>query len=495
MKFSLFVKAVSLFVVMIMLIMGMSLIGSVVDERVRYREQAASGIRQSLAGPQSIAAPMMTRACVETVETVTETPKGKVTEKIEQARTLKSLPQSVKWTIASKIEPRYRGLYKVNSYRLDASAEVAWTSLAELATPSVNAPVLAIRCDEPKLVFPVNDPRGIRSIKLDWRDAPLTAQSLSSNEAFATGFEAMPPVKEQNFADAQRLRMSMELVGVEALSFVPLGNENLVEMTSDWPHPSFAGAFLPNERSVTEKGFQAKWNVSSLATNARASALRGDTLCDQPTSVSSEPRYAGYASAATAAVAHAAANAPKGCLQSFGVGFIDPVNPSTLADRATKYAFLFIALTFVGIVMLEVMRDVQVHPIQYLLIGAALAVFFLLLLSLSEHIHFALAYTIAAAACIALIGVYAKSVFGGKSRAIATMAGLGVLYLVLYVVLQSEQHALLAGSLLIFAALAGVMLLTRGVNWSAFGAKVAASSKRDSSASNASAIDRKAEAV
>jgi inner membrane protein len=231
--------------------------------------------------------------------------------------------------------------------------------------------------------------------------------------------------------------------------------------------------------------------VSSLATNARASVLRGDRLCAQPNSASLDNRYENYAPAA----ANAAASTPQGCVQSFGVGFIDPVNPSTLADRATKYAFLFIALTFVGIVMLEVMRDVQVHPIQYLLIGAALAVFFLLLLSLSEHIHFALAYAIAAAACIALIGVYAKSVFGSKSRAMTTMTGLGVLYAVLYVVLQSEQHALLAGSLLIFAALAGVMLLTRSVNWSAFGAKVAATSKRELKPSNTDSTDPKTEAV
>jgi inner membrane protein len=482
-KFPLFFKATALFIVVVLLMIGLQLIGNIAHERAGYREQAVQSIRQSLAGPQSIAGPIATRACVETVETITETPKGKVTEKTEQTRVLKSLPQSVKWTVASAIEPRNRGLYKVNSYRIEAKADAAWTSLEELATPPVKSPVLAIRCAEPKMEFSVSDPRGIRSIKLDWRDAVVTPQSMSSTEVFQAGFEAKLPVVESALKDAQQMRIAMELVGVESLAFVPLGNENLVEMTSDWPHPSFAGSFLPSERSKpNEKGFQAKWSVSSLASNARTSLVNGDTACGQVTGEESSASYI----AGARAVQAAKANSSKGCLQNFGVSFIDPVNPTTLADRATKYALLFIGLTFVGIVLLEVVKGVRVHAIQYLLIGAALAVFFLLLLSLSEHIGFAFAYAIAACGCVLLIGVYAKSVFGsGWSRAMPTMGGLGVLYAVLYVVLQSEQHALLAGSLLIFAALAGVMLLTRRVNWNALASRVTTNSTNNANTSEA----------
>ena len=125
--------------------------------------------------------------------------------------------------------------------------------------------------------------------------------------------------------------------------------------------------------------------------------------------------------------------------------FIDPVNPASLSDRATKYGILFIVLTFAGIVLLEVLKGQAVHPVQYLLIGAAMAVFFLLLLSLSEHIAFIKAYVTAALACVALLTVYAKAVLGGWQRALPMSAGLAVLYGVLYLVLQSEQHALLAG--------------------------------------------------
>jgi inner membrane protein len=462
MKFALLAKAVSLLVVIVLLSIGLQMIGGVADERIRYREQAAASIRQSLAGPQTVAGPIATRACTQTVETVTETAKGKVFEKSEQSLTLKSLPQSVKWTVAGAIEPRYRGLYKVNSYRTEAKADISWTSLEELAVPAVKSPVIAVRCATPTIEFAVSDARGIRSIKLDWRDGALKPEPMTDSDVFATGFMAKPAISDANLRDALQLRISMELVGVESLAFVPVGNENLIEMTSDWPHPSFAGAFLPTERSVNERGFQAKWSVSSLASNARAGVMRGDGVCASAHVESLEPVYATQVATAKS----------KNCLQSFGVSFIDPINPSSLSDRATKYAILFIALTFVGLVLLEVVKDVRVHPIQYLLIGAALAVFFLLLLSLSEHVSFGLAYFIAAIACMGLIGVYAKAALGGWSRAGSTIAGLGVLYAVLYVVLQSEQHALLAGSLLIFAALAGVMLLTRSVNWASFGAKL-----------------------
>jgi inner membrane protein len=138
-----------------------------------------------------------------------------------------------------------------------------------------------------------------------------------------------------------------------------------------------------------------------------------------------------------------------------------------LSERAVKYGELFIVLTFVGIALFEVLRRMRVHPVQYLLIGAALAVFFLLLLSLSEHVPFAAAYALAATACAALVAVYAKSVLGGWRGALPLTLGCAALYAVLYVVLQSEQHALLAGSMLLFAILCAVMLATRNVRWSA----------------------------
>jgi inner membrane protein len=355
---------------------------------------------------------------------------------------LSALPQTQHWSATSQIEPRYRGLYTVNSFNLDAVGDFAWDSLAALAAPPVKDTVVHVSCDAPSVEFAVGDVRGVRSIKLSTPQGAAQVLASADSRWFKPGFKAALNVDEAALAGPRKVQLSIALVGLESLGFVPLANENSVTLKSDWAHPSFQGAFLPQDRKVGSSGFEATWKVSSLASSARSQLGGTTSLCD---------------------VREVAAN--PSCLQSFGVDFIDPINPASLSDRAIKYGVMFIVLTFSGLVVLEVLKRVPVHPVQYLLIGAALASFFLLLLSLSEHIAFLQAYTVAALACIALLTVYAKAVLGGWSRALPMTGGLAVLYGVLYLVLQSEQHALLAGSLLLFAVLAGVMLLTRDVKW------------------------------
>jgi inner membrane protein len=496
MKLGIVLKGLALFVVIILLMIGIGQIGSIAHERGVYRQQAIESVRKSLAGSQTIAGVVLTRVCTETVETVTEIDKKKTVDRAERKVVLRALPQSLKWSAVSEIEPRYRGLYKVNSFNLSAKGVVEWSDLRELTPPVVRDNVVAVKCETPQSEFSVSDARGIRSIKLSASGQSLKPEAMSEGKAFRTGFLAKFPVDDAALKNAALMNLEINLVGTESLAFVPLGNENLIDVKSSWPHPSFAGAFLPTERSVRDDGFEAKWSISSLASTARSSLMRGGSVCamsrdgDGENYVSGvDPAVAMAAAERAVAAAQAASGSPS-CVQSFGVSFIDPVNPATLADRATKYAFLFIALTFVGIVLLEVMKGARVHPIQYFLIGAALAAFFLLLISLSEHVSFATAYAVAALACVALVGVYAKAVLGGWSRAVPTMIGLGALYGVLYVVLQSEQNALLAGSLLIFASLAGVMLLTRNVEWHQLSERLASKTgKAAERSANASSVE------
>ena len=157
--------------------------------------------------------------------------------------------------------------------------------------------------------------------------------------------------------------------------------------------------------------------------------------------------------------------AARECADSFSVAFIDPVNPYSLSDRATKYGVLFIALTFVAVGLFELMLRLRVHPVQYLLVGSALCSFFLLLLSLSEHLPFGMAYAVAATACVLLLGYYASHMLGSLRRGLPFGAGMALLYGLLYVLLQLEQTALVVGSIALFAVLALVMVLTRRVNW------------------------------
>jgi inner membrane protein len=238
---------------------------------------------------------------------------------------------------------------------------------------------------------------------------------------------------------------------------------------ANWPHPSFGGRFLPLTREVRADGFSATWQLSSLATTAGSDFQRGAALCSPNGSELAadgghEAQY-GRINRAHAASTASRAEPGAGCIESFNVGFIDPVNPYSLSDRAIKYGLLFIALTFVAVGMVEVLRQLRVHPIQYLLVGCALSIFFLLLLSLSEHLRFDLSYLIAAGACVTLLAFYGRYLLHGWRAGTVFGAGIAALYGALYALLQMEQTALVIGSVLLFAVLAGVMVLTRRLDW------------------------------
>jgi inner membrane protein len=259
--------------------------------------------------------------------------------------------------------------------------------------------------------------------------------------------------------------VTIELVGTARLSLVPAADQLVWTLRSDWPHPSFGGRFLPASRAVDAGGFNARWAVSALASPAAADVERGQALCPVHDAVS--------AGEGDSAVYATAPKRPGGerCLDTIDVSFIDPVNPYSLTDRATKYALLFIVLTFAAVALTEVLARRRVHPVQYGLVGLALALFFQLLLSLSEHIAFGQAYAAASAACVALLAFYARHILGGWRAGLAFGAGIALLYALLWTLLRMEQWALAIGSALLFAVLAAVMVLTRRIDWYALGVR------------------------
>jgi len=217
--------------------------------------------------------------------------------------------------------------------------------------------------------------------------------------------------------------------------------------------------------------------VTSLATTAQRDFYKGGALCphgdDNTQRAMQARRYQSIDSAAVDEPAPAAAQAATpNCVEGFGVDFVDVVNPYVLSDRATKYGLLFISLTFVGVILVEVLKRLRVHPIQYLLVGLALTIFFLLLVSLSEHLAFGAAYAIAAAACTSLLAFYASHILGGWVRGLVFGAGTAVLYGTLYALLQMEQSSLVLGAILLFVVLAIVMVLTRRMDWYALTAQM-----------------------
>ena len=245
---------------------------------------------------------------------------------------------------------------------------------------------------------------------------------------------ALADARQGKLIDLHSVEMEFVLDGTQGLSIVPVGDDNQIVLTSPWRHPLFGGRFLPNERRIAAQGFQANWALSSLATVAQSQLFSN------------------------------------GEIDALRVDLVDPVDVNTQADRASKYGILFVVLTFVAFALFELIKRLPIHPLQYLLVGLALAIFFLLLLSLSEHIAFWQAYLVSALACIGLQFFYLFGVLRRRARAAGFASMLTVLYGALYALLALEDNALLMGSLLLFGILAAIMWITRKIDWYKLGA-------------------------
>jgi len=456
MRFPLLSKVLAIGLVMLLLAIVLMRIGGLVDERRLRQAQAASSVEQSLAGAQTLLGPLLHRACTEEWDTVVGEGKDirKTTDKREFMLT--SAPLSLQVSGELRAEPRYRGLFKVNGFAGSSVLDARWPSLAALQ-PQREHPGSRLACGPARLMLSVSDVRGLRAaqVQLDGEAVPVLAGT--EHGRYPRGLHA--DLSDARLAQPDRpfaARVTLDLLGTGRLALVPAAGETAWALRSDWPHPSFVGRFLPATREVGAAGFSARWAVSALASSAAADALRNGEVCNPPQLVAYEEGDAPMP---------APSARENTCLDTLGVAFIDPVNPYVLTDRATKYALLFIVLTFGCVALTEVLARRRVHPLQYTLVGLALALFYLLLLSLSEHIAFGAAYAAASGACVALLGFYARHMLGRWRAGLAFGAGIALLYGALWVLLQMEQTALVIGSLLLFGVLAAVMVLTRRVDW------------------------------
>lgn len=440
MKHPLFAKIAALAAVGMLLLFGLSQIENVVFDRQVHRSAAAHSVAQSLAGPQTLVGPLVHSACVESWDETVGTGAERRTEERRREFLLTAPPERLQVQSAALMQERARGLHKVNAYTLKAHLTAQWPDLAALR-PEGTVRGSRMQCGAPVLMLAVQDARGIRAAQVDVDGSAQVLRPGTFHPVYARGLHTALPEGLRHREGVLTAALDLELVGTERLAIVPLGGTTEVQMQSTWPHPSFAGRFLPSEREVGDGGFTARWRLSSLATTAQQDIAKGRAVCDAP------------------------GDGGDRCADSFSVAFVDPVNPYTLSDRATKYGVLFIALTFVAVGLFELMQRLRVHPVQYLLVGSALCSFFLLLVSLSEHLPFGLSYALAAGACVLLLGYYASHMLGGRWRGLPFGAGIALLYGLLYVLLQLEQTALVVGAVALFAVLAAVMVLTRKVDW------------------------------
>lgn len=412
-----------------------------VYDRQSQSETARSSIAEGWGGPQTIAGPVLVIPFLDqATETVTEGGQ-QVTRSRDVWRELKLAPDVANLDTRLKPERRKRSIYEAVVYEAALKGTARFALPADLARYGIAVDRLAF--DRAELRFGLSDARGLFGpppVIHAGGKALLLQPGKGTAETGGAGFHA-PLDASALKAGPIAADFSYMMRGNNTLTLAPQAGDTRWTVASPWPHPSFQGGFLPAARQVGDKGFSATYRVGNLAL--------GKSLVDIDDPAKADPT-------AMQEDAHRAR-----------ITLVQPVDLYSQVNRAVKYGFLFIGFTFLAFLMFDVIGGVPVSAPEYLLVGAGLVLFFVLLLAFAEVIGFAAAYLLASAAIIGQITAYSAAVLKSRRRAIWIGGLLTALYAVLYILLSLEAYSLLIGSLMLFVALGVVMYVTRRVDWGA----------------------------
>ncbi len=406
----------------IILLIPAWMVKSLIHERESRRNNAMHEISNKWGKKQTIGGPVLTVP----FKSYTKDERGRTTFATFYAH---FLPDDLSITGKIDTETRYRGIYDVVVYNstLNLSGRFTMPDMKNLNISREN-----ILWEDAFLSLGITDMKGIRErIRIKWSNSEVIADpGIKAQEVFKSGVSTVVVVNPEK--EGYDFSLDLSINGSRELNFLPLGKETSVKINSDWNNPSFTGAFLPSTRQIGENGFDAEWNVLHLNRNYPQQW----TGKQQNISTS-----------------------------SFGTTFLLPVDQYQKTMRTAKYALMFIVLTFLAFFMIEVLTKKAIHPIQYLMTGLALVLFYSMLLSISEHLSFNTAYLVASISTVILISAYTKGFLTESKFAVLIASVLSCLYSFLYVVLQLQDYSLLLGSLVLFAALSAAMYLTRKIDW------------------------------
>ncbi len=436
MKTTLYKKVLVIVLLTGLLMIPLAMIEGVVFERSAYRAEARNSIAQSWTAEQQVIGPLLIVPYKERYKEQVWDEKLKRYDLKERTleRQLFISPASLSVNGEVTTETRQRGIYSVPVYNslLGISGSFDLRKLSEV----VQATEHSIEWQPAYLSVMVSDVRGVgRQPALKWSGQTYEFAPDTGIGGMRDGMHAPLGMLELQEGLVE-FGFELMLNGMEQLQFSPMGKSTSVSLKSDWPDPSFIGRYLPSSRTIDAEGFSATWNLSSFS--------------------SAIPQHLDSCKSGDCSML---------MRESFGVRLFNSVDIYQQSERSVKYALMFIGLTFVSFFLYEVMKGLRLHPMQYLLVGLGLSIFYLLLISLSEHMAFVYAYTLATLASTSLIGFYVSSVLRSAKHGGVLTSALLLLYGMLYGILVSEDNSLLMGSLLIFGVLSLVMIVTRRLDW------------------------------
>jgi inner membrane protein len=422
-------------------------------DRQNQSETASSSIVEGWGGPQVIAGPVLVIPYqAQTTETVEEAGK-QVTKTSTVWKELVLSPETS--TLDTRIAPerRKRSIYEAVVYETTLTGQAKFVMPTDLER--IGVPVASLVFARAEIRFGLSDARGLfgtppavriagKALKLE----PGHGLGATNGSGFFAWHDASALPTGAMIAD-----FDYRFRGSDSLTLAPRAGDTTWKVTSAWPSPSFQGGFLPTTRSVSDKGFTATYRVGNLALGQSLVNASDNNVQAESDRKSGLRTYMIDGSGSAVGAAR--------------ISLVQPVDVYSQVERATKYGFLFIGFTFLALLMFDVIGGVRVAGVEYLLVGVGLVLFFALLLAFAEVIGFTLAYVVASGGIIGLITAYSAAVLKSWKRAGYIGGLLTALYAVLYILLSLEAYSLLIGSLMLFAALAGVMYVTRNLDWGA----------------------------
>ncbi|MCW3123548.1 MAG: Inner rane protein CreD-like protein [Flavipsychrobacter sp.] len=396
-------------------------VANLIQERENRQTEVINEVCSKWAEGQTITGPLLMLPYKDYVKTTD----GKVTETIKTAYVL---PDELYINGDMQAKEKKRSLYSVALYHSDITISGKFSSLP-LAALQV-APESVIWQDA-RIVMNVADVRGIEDqVHMSWNNSKQNLDAgVPDNKLMDEGLSAVVAIDQQG---VNSFSIQLNLRGSKQLYFTPVGKITEVDIKANWKYPAYDGQYLPATSETTDNSFKAHWKILPLS--------------------HTYPQFWKD-------------NAQDIKKAAFGVKLIQPVDGYAKTNRSVKYAILFIALTFTFFFFLEILQKRQVHPLQYILVGIALTIFYALLLSISEYTGFNIAYLIASIATVSLIGLYAWSMFKSAKTAAGFTCTLSALYTYIFILIQSEDYALLFGSIGLFVIIAIIMYYSRRIDW------------------------------
>ncbi|WP_172616288.1 cell envelope integrity protein CreD [Klebsiella pneumoniae] len=424
-KSPLFWKITTLIGCIVLLSLPLMMVRELINERADYRSEVVDAIEQSTSGSQKLAGPLI---AIPITETLTRMENQKEVN-YQRSWVYYWLPESLAVTGKQTVESRRVGIYSGQVWHNALQIKASFDPLRLAALRKTN-----IVLGQPRLVVSVGDARGIGAIHApEVNGNVLSVEPGLGISGDGAGIHMpMPALAEDN--KPLEIAFSLDLNGTGEFSLVPLGRNSELQLTSNWPHPGFLGSFLPTQREVSAAGYRAHWQSSWFA-NDMGSYFKDDI------------------------------EIPWSRLPAFSADVMSLADQYQLTDRATKYAILLIGLTFMAFFVFESLTRRPLHPMQYLLVGLSLVLFYLVLLALSEHIGFTAAWLAASLSGAVMNGIYLQAVLRGWRNSLLFVAALLLLDGVMWFLLHSEDSALLLGTGVLALALSVLMFLTRRVDW------------------------------